>query len=232
MTTPNLFLPELAASQSQPHITLNSALRRLDAVVQLSVISQTNAPPGSPTDGDRYLVGSSPTGDWTGHDQEVAAYIGTAWQFFVPVQGWLAYDRATAALLVFGAGSPSGWVEIQTGGGGAPTLVDLGMFFPGNPGSSQLLFKFVAARAMTFPANFAGSRGEVGTDPASAFVMDVDVNAFTVGTISVSTSGVFTFATSGGSTQAVAAGDVITISGPISADGSIADIAATLVLDL
>ena len=31
-----------------------------------------SAPPGSPSEGDRYIVGPSATGDWSGHDGEIA----------------------------------------------------------------------------------------------------------------------------------------------------------------
>ena len=43
-----------------------------------------NDPPGSPSSGDRYLVSwpaASATGDWTGHDNELAEWDGSAWQF-------------------------------------------------------------------------------------------------------------------------------------------------------
>jgi hypothetical protein len=119
MTTPNLSLAELAASQSQPHVTVNSSLRRLDAAVNLSVISQTNTPPGSPADGDRYLCGTAPTGAWVGHENDVAAYIGTGWQFLDPQIGWIAYNQAQAALYIFGTGSPEGWEVLETGGTGS-----------------------------------------------------------------------------------------------------------------
>jgi hypothetical protein len=228
MTTPNLALSELAASQAQPHVTVNSALRRLDSIVQCSVLEQSDAPPGSPVDGDRYLVGDSPTGDFIGHEQNVAAYIGTDWQFFAPQIGWIVYNQDAAALYIYGTGSPQIWEELQTGGGGA-TAVDLGMFFPGNPGSAQLMFKFVATRAFTFPANFTGAYGHIGTNPTGSFAMDVSLEGASIGTITVSTGGVFSFVTAGGTTKAVAAGEVIEIEAPVSTDGTAADIAATLV---
>lgn len=117
MTTPNLSLPELVASQAQPHVTLNNALRRLDALVQLSVVSIANAPPGSPEDGDRYIVGSSPSGAWVGREGDVAAYIGTSWVYVSPLPGWLAFVQSLGAIYVFGMGSsPPEWSELDTGG--------------------------------------------------------------------------------------------------------------------
>ena len=114
MTTPNLSLPELIASQAQPHVPVNSALRLLDVVAQpgAPVIAIQNAPPGSPADGDCYIVGSSPTGAWVGHAADIAAYIGTSWQFLLPAPGWTVYNQATFSRWIYGTGSPSyGWDE-------------------------------------------------------------------------------------------------------------------------
>ena len=51
-TTANLALPLLEAGQAQKHVTVNEALARLDALVQLSVVSATTAAePGAPAEG-------------------------------------------------------------------------------------------------------------------------------------------------------------------------------------
>lgn len=56
------------------------------AVTELDpVISQTNNPPGAPILGDRYLVGTAPTGAWVGFANQVAEWNGAAWVFTVPV---------------------------------------------------------------------------------------------------------------------------------------------------
>ncbi len=59
--TTHLDLPLLAAAQAQKHVTLNEALTRLDAVVQLSVRSRSIAnPPASAGEGERWIVGAAP----------------------------------------------------------------------------------------------------------------------------------------------------------------------------
>lgn len=91
-SSPNLSLPYLAAAQAQKHVTHNEALRALDAVVQVGVLSRSlTAPPVSPDDGDRYLIAAAPSGDWTGHADELAAFQDGAWAFYVPKAGWLAW---------------------------------------------------------------------------------------------------------------------------------------------
>ena len=74
-TTTNLLLPDILAAQAQKHVTHNEALRLLDGLVQLSVLDRDlTAPPGSPADGDRHIVASGGTGNWTGWDLNVALF--------------------------------------------------------------------------------------------------------------------------------------------------------------
>lgn len=117
MTTPNLGLPELAADQAQKHVTVNAALRRLDAVVQLAVIAaDVTAPPGSPAEGDRYIVPSGASGVWAGHEDEVAFFADGEWAFLTPEPGWLAVDRSAGVVLWFSANvSPAAWVDFFAG---------------------------------------------------------------------------------------------------------------------
>lgn len=112
MTTPNLQLPELAASQAQPHLTVNSALRKLDAIVQLTARSRSEtAPPVSPpaSDGDCYIVAAPATGDWAGHEDEIAYYSGTAWEFAGPADGWSAWVVDEQRYVRYTSSSPVGW---------------------------------------------------------------------------------------------------------------------------
>jgi hypothetical protein len=68
---------------------------------------------------------------------------------------------------------------------------DIGFFYGGGPpGSSELIFKHVAARDFQLPGNFFGSEGHVGTNPTATFDMDVQLEGVSIGTISVSTGGV------------------------------------------
>lgn len=111
-----LKLPYILAAQSQKHVTHNEALRALDALVHLAVQDMDlNTPPGSPSEGDRYIVGPSPSGGWSGHARDIAAYQGGAWAFYEPVTGWRAWVADEDALYVFNGGS---WLPVSSGGGG------------------------------------------------------------------------------------------------------------------
>jgi hypothetical protein len=96
--TANLQLPFLAVGQAQKHVTVNESLRRLDALVQLSVVSATTtAQPGSPVDGDVYIVPSGKTGThWASFaNWALAYYRDGAWEQLSPREGWMAYVRDT-----------------------------------------------------------------------------------------------------------------------------------------
>ena len=78
-TTPVLGIPELAAQQQQPEVTHNIGILLLQAL-QYGAKAIQNAPPGSPAAGDVYVVGTSPTGAWSGRANTIAIYYG-GWKF-------------------------------------------------------------------------------------------------------------------------------------------------------
>lgn len=92
MPTTNLALPLLSAAQAQKHVTVNEALVALDSLTQSGIIDRNlTAPPGSPSEGDTYIVGASATGDWSGKDNNIATYYDSIWRFYPPKVGWLVY---------------------------------------------------------------------------------------------------------------------------------------------
>ncbi|OJY06405.1 MAG: ribonuclease III [Rhizobiales bacterium 63-22] len=100
--TPNLRLPYILPSQAQKHVTHNEALRLIDAVLHLSVVSRRHtAPPETPAGGERYIVAPSAAGVWSGREGAVAAFIDGGWLFASPVSGWLAYIEDEAEIMVF-----------------------------------------------------------------------------------------------------------------------------------
>lgn len=117
MTTPNLELPEWVQNQSQPHVTVNTALRVLDCLTQLRVIDRDSTEPDAspePSEGDCYIVAEgSPAGDWEGHADDVAMYIGGAWVFRTPLDGWEAWVIDEQVKVRYSANaSPPGWEVI------------------------------------------------------------------------------------------------------------------------
>jgi hypothetical protein len=83
-------------------------------------------------------------------------------------------------------------------------------------------------RSVSFGVDFDGSGGSVVTNPASDYVISVQKNGVEVGTITISSAGVFTFDTTGGATVSFVAGDTIDFYGP-DAVGTAANFKATLI---
>ncbi len=106
--TANLVLPCIEGSQAQKHVTHNEALRVLDTLVQLAVLDRDlTAPPGSPAEGQRWIVKTGATGAWAGHVNAVAAWQDGVWQFSTPRVGWLAYVVDESAMVAWNG---SAWV--------------------------------------------------------------------------------------------------------------------------
>ena len=87
-------------------------MRGVDALVQISVISVLSTPPSSPNDGDSYIIGATPSGEWTGKSNEVAVYsvqvtqtssdtLTPGWDYYTPQYGWLAYNAGLPGFLYF-----------------------------------------------------------------------------------------------------------------------------------
>lgn len=107
---------------------------------------------------------------------------------------------------------------------------DVPLSFAGTPDAGALMGKLMAVRDIDFEADFSGSAGHVGTNPDATFDIDVQDDGVSIGTISVSTGGAFTFTTASGTAKTVASGSRIEFYAPSDspAEATVADIAATL----
>ncbi len=99
----HLSLPYIQPAQAQKHVTHNEALRRLDALVQLSVLSASvTAPPASHAPDARYILPAGTSGGWAGQPEgTLAVHEDVAWAFYTPQPGWRAWVEDSAALMVF-----------------------------------------------------------------------------------------------------------------------------------
>lgn len=113
-TSPQIGYTRLEEGQNQAEVSVNTALNLFDAVVQLSVKDRDlNTPPGSPSEGDRYLIPDSPTatGDWLGQEGKLAAYY-NGWTFLTPKEGWQVWIDDEDIELIY-----NGSTYEQIGGG-------------------------------------------------------------------------------------------------------------------
>lgn len=107
--TTKLILPLMAQNQAQKHVTFNEAMLSLDVLTMLSVLDRDlTAPPGSPSDGDTYIVASGATGLWAAKDFNITAWLNGAWKFFPPKEGWRCWVEDESVELLY-VGSPTYW---------------------------------------------------------------------------------------------------------------------------
>ncbi|MCL7406843.1 DUF2793 domain-containing protein [Paradonghicola geojensis] len=109
-TSATLSLPYLMPAQAQKHVTHNDALDRLDLVVQLVVTAfDATNPPASPTEGECYAIGQTPTGEWVGKAGLLTVFQNSGWVYVAPQNGWLATtDRGDIRLYSGGT-----WVDAR-----------------------------------------------------------------------------------------------------------------------
>ncbi|MBN66726.1 MAG: ribonuclease III [Rickettsiales bacterium] len=106
-STGRLQLPYIVTAQAQKEVTHNDGLNRLDAFVTPVVADIASAPPGSPTEGDLYIVGASATGDFAGEEDNLAQYLTGGWVFYTPFKWMDAFVEASDSRYAYDG---SGWV--------------------------------------------------------------------------------------------------------------------------
>ena len=135
----NLGLPiDVATGEDGWGPEYNAAMHLLDAIVMLSVISQTNTPPGSPAAGDRYLCNTAPTGAWAGQAGKIALYHGAAWEFISPRIGWMIHDQGAGVVRIAGTAGAIAVNGRDLRPTGAPTAFPI-VVDPSDP-TKKLLF--------------------------------------------------------------------------------------------
>ena len=65
-----------------------------------------NDPPTSPAVGETYVVGSTPTGEWSAYADHVAAYGPGGWRFVAPLMGIALVEKTSGMAVAYG---PLGW---------------------------------------------------------------------------------------------------------------------------
>lgn len=174
MATPILGAPSLAASQAVPETTVNEIARFVEQGAGWFRFKDRDlaTPPGSPADGDCYLVAASATGAWAGQDGKIAFYLSTAWQFISPSEGMGAWINDEDAAIVFDG---SAWGTLSSGGGG------------GNPTESLVIACSDETTALTtgtakvtlrmpYAFTLTGVRASLTTAQTSGSIFTVDIN--------------------------------------------------------
>ena len=101
-TTLKLNLPYILPGQAQKHVTHNEALKVMDTLIHLTVMSDVlTQPPVEPALGDSYLVGNKGSGAWLGKDYQIATFQDGVWECLSPQIGWQCYIQDVAQIKVW-----------------------------------------------------------------------------------------------------------------------------------
>ena len=109
---PNLALLVNGLPGEEHYDELMAQWRGFDVLVQCSVIDRDLAvPPGTPANGDAYIVAAGPAGAWVGHTAKIARWSTAvaAWEFFTPKAGWRAHAVDEALNLTY---TGAAWVAM------------------------------------------------------------------------------------------------------------------------
>jgi hypothetical protein len=152
MTSPKLGAPELVASQAVPETTVNEQLRYAEqGSSHYPVIDKDeNDPPGSPAEGDAYIVAATATGAWAGHEDDIAFVVGGAWAFIAPVEGLLAYPQDEGTLYVYNG---TAWAALSvpaTGNAALSVTTESGTAYTAVLGDAEGYKVFTSGSAVTF----------------------------------------------------------------------------------
>lgn len=91
---------------------LSDSLLRLDTLLTRSVKTRgSNTPPGSPSPGDRHIVGTAGASGWSGMSNALVVFDGatSTWKAFTPEEGWDCFVAAESVWVEYGNGA---WWEL------------------------------------------------------------------------------------------------------------------------
>jgi hypothetical protein len=182
MNTINNGIPFVPENTIDPAAGLNISLNTIDALLQVLVVSVgANTPPGSPANGARYIVGTSPTGAWAGQANKLARWLDGAWQFTdaryaLNAADGLFYVRAASTWT--SAPLPAN-VQALAGLTGAADRV------PYFTGEGAMALAVLTAQARTFLAavDAAGQRSAMGLGTAALATLQTSTDDATAGRV-------------------------------------------------
>ncbi|MFA5040734.1 MAG: hypothetical protein WC464_03775 [Bdellovibrionales bacterium] len=234
-TTPNLLIDHIAANQAQKEVTANSAFDALDkALCQQTTIALSDA---NLTLTDAQVIGNL-TLKFTGT-------LTAARTITIPAHAkLLIVENATTGGYSLSLSTPSGTAttlaynerRLLYGDGsdlktiataGLSTPYDVGGSFSGKPTDSIVLLRYPLPRAVRFMAGMTGSQGVAVTaaTAAASFVISKNGSQFASMTFAASA---ITATFSASTSTDFAAGDILTVIAPATADDTLANIGFAL----
>ena len=99
----------MPAGQSQKEFFVNEALCRVDALLHPSIEGEADEPPADPVEGESWLIGGNPSGEWSAQAGSLASFQAGGWIFAAPRDGMRLLDRSTGQDIRYS----NGWQRIQ-----------------------------------------------------------------------------------------------------------------------
>lgn len=165
MTATTKIALQLLQNSAANQLLSNETFAQLNQLVQPAVLDKDlSSPPGSPSDEALYIVGSSPTGAWSGKAGQLAYWLTStgAWQFVVPREGFLVHVNDEDSFYKFDG---SGWVVFSSGGSGGVSSVVAGAGISvDNTDPSNPIVSATGSGGMTNPMT---TRGDIITGGTS-----------------------------------------------------------------
>lgn len=235
--TPILHAPQVASNQNQKEATINTAMAIFEAACNdQQTISLASGGHNYTTDEFTKWFHTI----FNGHTVARTVVVPNTKRVFAVYNGGTAnitiqsptpgstvvVPPSTRALLM------SDGVNVAALTNSVSTAVPFSFFTNGAPAGSQRVYRTSVAQPLTFAADFGGSQGHADTAATASADFQVLKNGTLVGTIHFAAgSATPTFSTNVGSGPVVvtfAAGDILTIVAPASADATLADVNVTL----
>lgn len=243
--SPILGIPQIGENQNNKYLTANNAIVLLESAEEAELVSATTGTTSVTLTEElatRYKM-YTVTGATGAYSLIFPSTINS-----LPIKRWVyVHNGAVSAPMTVRTSASGGntvvipaglgaIVKVQgdhvravlTTTGGVLPAYDVGFYVPGLPDDGSVAGAFRFPRAARMEKDFAGSIGACLVNPTSTAVLDVKRNNASIGTISISTSGVFTFATSGSGAEMWAVNDILTITAPTPQDITLSDVMLTL----
>lgn len=134
-----------------------------------------------------------------------------------PANGDVWYNSTTGKFMAQQAAASYELVE---------RVIDIGLFIQDAPSATELVCRWVATRAFSIPSGATLSRATAATASTGSVDFDLLKNGVSFGTLNFNASATGTFTVA--SPVSFAAGDVLTITAPVSPDGTLANISISL----
>lgn len=141
------------------------------------VENQTTNTPPSPAAGVAYIIGSSPTGAWSGKSGQIAIRdkLATGWIYVAPTKGLTAYDKTNNLSYVY---SGAGWVALAQGYSAVSAAADATSAARSAVGSTAQGYSYATGTAPTSTQNRRVAESVTLTLAADFAGQNIDIEYF------------------------------------------------------